>query len=191
MPEPTPGQVVEPQATIPTPAEPEPKQGGESDIELLKTQMADVLKQNEIFKNEISTRDKKITELQKKDMTEKEKLQLEKKELIENVTKTKLDLVKQKLSLDDGFEALLGSNIEQIDANAELLKQFSTKILEAKTAEIESLKSELAKYKANTGDPGKGNGVPNDIDAQITEAKKNGNAALATKLYLQKISKTD
>jgi len=118
---------------------------------------------NKRLQGSISAKDKSLAALQKeKDelaksvMTEEERIKAERKAEHEKNVETYLGLKKKELSLDDGFEALLGNDYDSIDGNATLLQSFAEKITAGKDAKISELETELAKWKAGTGDPGRG-----------------------------------
>jgi len=151
---------------------------------------------NEKWKNEISTRDKKISEYQK-NLKEKElegKTEKEKSELLQKQKEEELQLkaaeleiaqanfLKTKLVAEEkidpsAIELVIGRSEDEIKASLKKVKDFWNK---AEQAGVEKA------LKGTNTSPQKAQGMINSglsqLQSQLAEAKKSGNAMLASKL---------
>jgi LPS O-antigen subunit length determinant protein (WzzB/FepE family) len=151
------------------------------------------------YKNEISTRDSKLTQYQKDlkaKMSDEERIkaesEAERKEWLEDIAKTKADA----LSLDDKHSALIkGNSKDEINAAAELVKSFKDSVVKDYEKQIKALTEELTILKANGSAPRTGATDPTDERSRLineyNEAEKRGDggAMFEIKERIRKIPK--
>lgn len=134
------------------------------------------------YKNEISTRDQKLTQYQKDlkaRMTEEERIKAqaeeERKEWLSDIAKTKADA----LQLDDKHSALIkGSSKDEINASAELVKSLVDTVSKEKDKTIKALEDKIKILEANGTVPPAGiKTVPEGIQSQYDDYKKKGMTA--------------
>jgi len=129
------------------------------------------------YKNEISTRDQKLTQYQKDlkaRMTEEERIKAqaeeERKEWLNDIAKTKADA----LQLDEKHSALIkGSNKEEISSSAEMVKSLIETVSKEKDKTIKALEDRIKILEANGTPPPSGSPtVTATLQTQFNEAKK-------------------
>jgi len=129
------------------------------------------------YKNEISTRDQKLTKYQKDlkaRMTEEERIKAqaeeERKEWLSDIAKTKADA----LQLDEKHSALIkGSNKEEISSSAEMVKSLIETVSKEKDKTIKALEDRIKILEANGTPPPSGSPtVTATLQTQFNEAKK-------------------
>jgi chromosome segregation ATPase len=127
------GQTTEPETVKDEPAK-------DQNIDELRAELEALRKESELKKNEIATRDKKLTEYQKElksKMTEEERLkaeaEAERKEWLEDMAKIQAETL--------GLE-------QEIKESAELIKSLIDSISSEKDKQIKKLEDELRTYKA-------------------------------------------
>jgi hypothetical protein len=124
------------------------------------------------YKNEISTRDTKLTQYQKDlkaKMSDEERIkaeaEAERREWLSDIAQTKA----QALSLDEKHSALIkGNSKDEINAAAELVKSFKDSVVKEYEKKIKTLEEELNILKANGSAPVKGIATGTKV---ITEAQ--------------------
>jgi chromosome segregation ATPase len=154
------GQTTEPETVKTEPAK-------DQNIDELRAELESLRKESELKKNEIATRDKKLTEYQKElksKMTEEERLkaeaEAERKEWLEDMAKIQAET----LGLDEKHASLIkGANKQEIKESAELIKSLIDSIssekdkqINEKDKQIKKLEDELRTYKAAGEVPKKG-----------------------------------
>jgi chromosome segregation ATPase len=164
----------------PTPAA-EPAK--EQSIEELRAELESYKKKTELSANEISTRDKKLTELQKEvkaRMSEEERIKAESQSVLTELLEEFSNIASGSIGLDDKHKALIkGSTKDEIKASAELVKSFKESLVKDYEKQIKTLTEELAIYKANGTPPKAGTQTePANLQSAYNEAIKTGNAAL-------------
>ena len=115
------------------------------------------------YKNEISTRDTKLTQYQKDlkaKMTEEERIKseadAERKEWLSDIALTKA----QALNLDEKYSALIkGNSKDEINASAELVKSLLDSVNQVKDKTIKALEDKIKILEANGTPPPAGNGA--------------------------------
>jgi chromosome segregation ATPase len=139
------GQTTEPETVKTEPAK-------DQNIDELRAELEALKKDSELKKNEIATRDKKLTEYQKElksKMTEEERLkaeaEAERKEWLEDMAKIQAET----LGLEEKHASLIkGANKQEIKESAELIKSLIDSISVEKDKQIKKLEDELRTYKA-------------------------------------------
>jgi chromosome segregation ATPase len=169
--------------------------------EQLRAELEKLRKQTELTKNEISTRDKKLTELQKDlkaRLSEEERIKMEaeqeRKEWLDDMAKIQAET----LGLDEKHAGLIkGANKQEIKESAELIKSLIDSISGDKDKQIKKLEDELKTYKA-AGDAPKGAksepaaGSRQSLINQYNEAEAKGDAdkMFYLKEQIRKLPKT-
>jgi chromosome segregation ATPase len=171
------GQTVEPETVKTEPAK-------DQNIDELRAELESLRKESELKKNEIATRDKKLTEYQKElksKMTEEERLkaeaEAERKEWLDDMAKIQAET----LGLDEKHASLIkGANKQEIKESAELIKSLIDSISVEKDKQIKKLEDELKTYKAAGEAPKGGNTTPasarQSLINQYNEAEAKGDA---------------
>jgi chromosome segregation ATPase len=137
-----------------------------------RAELETLRKQTELYKSDLSGKDKKLTELQKEvkarmSAEEQAKMQAEeeRKEWLSDIAQTKA----QALSLDEKHSALIkGNSKDEINAAAELVKSFKDSVVKEYEKKIKTLEEELNILKANGSAPVKGIATGTKV---ITEAQ--------------------
>jgi len=151
------------------------------------------------YKNEISTRDQKLTQYQKDLkalMSDEERIkaeaEAERKEWLEDIAKTKADY----LGLDEKHSALIkGNSKDEINANAELIKSYRDSVVKDLEKQLKAKDEELNILKANGTAPPSGQGAPSSERERLislynaAEIKGDGQAMFALKEQIQKLPK--
>lgn len=122
-----------------------------------RAELETLRKQTELYKSDLSGKDKKLTELQKEvkarmSAEEQAKMQAEeeRKEWLSDIALTKA----QALNLDDKHSALIkGNSKDEINAAAELVKSFKDSVVKDYEKKIKTLEEELNILKANGTPP--------------------------------------
>lgn len=125
-----------------------------------RAELETLRKQNELSKNEIVTRDRKLTELQREvkarmSAEEQAKMQAEeeRREWLNDIAKTKADA----LQLDEKHSALIkGSNKDEINSSAEMVKSLIESVSKEKDKTIKALEDKIKILEANGTAPNKG-----------------------------------
>lgn len=171
------GQTVEPETVKTEPAK-------DQNIDELRAELEALKKDSELKKNEIATRDKKLTEYQKElksKMTEEERLkaeaEAERKEWLDDMAKIQAET----LGLEEKHASLIkGANKQEIKESAELIKSLIDSISIEKDKQIKKLEDELRTYKAAGEAPKGGNTTPasarQSLINQYNEAEAKGDA---------------
>lgn len=152
------------------------EQTPEQTPEQLRAELERLRKQSELTKNEISTRDKKLTELQKDlkaRLSEEERIKMEaeqeRKEWLEDMAKIQAET----LGLDEKHAGLIkGANKQEIKESAELIKSLIDSISGDKDKQIKILQDELKTYKAAGDTPARGAAVSNPKVITLAEFTK-------------------
>jgi len=166
-------------------------------IEELRAQIKEELEGK--YKNEISTRDQKLTQYQKDlkaKMSDEERIkaeaEAERKEWLEDIAKTKAD----SLGLDEKHSALIkGNSKDEINANAELIKSYRDSVVKDLEKQLKAKDEELNILKANGTPPPAGQGAPSSERERLislynaAEIKGDGQAMFALKEQIQKLPK--
>lgn len=152
-----------------------------------RAELETLRKSLELSKNEISTRDKKLTELQKELKTrmtdvEQAKMQAdeERREWLADIAKTKADA----LQLDEKHAGLIkGNSKEEINQSAELVKSLLDNVNKEKDKIIKALEDKIKILEANGTPPAAGNQAPAGSErqrliAEYNEAEKKGDGSL-------------
>ena len=164
------GQTTEPETVKDEPAK-------DQNIDELRAELEALRKETELKKNEISTRDKKLTEIQKElksKMTDEERIkaeaEAERKEWLSDMSKIQAET----LGLDEKHAALIrGANKQEIKESADLIKSLIDSISSDKDKQIKKLEDELKTYKAiGTPPPSGSPTVTATLQTQFNEAKK-------------------
>ena len=138
------------------------------------------------YKNEISTRDQKLTKYQKdlKDrMTEEERIKAESQSVLNELLDEFATIASNSIGLDDKHKSLIrGSNKEEIKDSAELIKSFKESITKDYEKQITKLEEEIKILKAGGSAPaGSGQKVVGSLREQLinqyNEAEKRGDGA--------------
>jgi len=142
----------------------------EQTIEEIKAQIKEELEGK--YKNEISTRDQKLTQYQKEikaKMSDEERIKAESQSVLNDLLEEFKGIASGSLGLDDKHKALIkGSNKDEIKESADLIKSFKESITKDYEKQIKTLTEELNILKANGNIPVKGTSAGTKV---ITEAQ--------------------
>jgi hypothetical protein len=150
-------------------------------IDEIKAQIKEELEGK--YKNEISTRDQKLTQYQKDlkaRMTEEERIKSESQSILNDLLEEFKGIASGSLGLDDKHKALIkGGNKDEIKESADLIKSFKESITKDYEKQIKTLTEEINILKANGTAPAAGTQIPPaTLQTAYQEAIKTGNIAL-------------
>ena len=153
----------------------------EINIDELRAELDALKKKSELSANEISTRDKKITDLSKEikaRMTEEERIKAESQSVLQELLEEFSTIASNSIGLDDKHKALIkGNTKDEIKASAELLKSYKESLVKDFEKQIKALTEENNVLKASGQAPKSGaSPVPEGLQAQYDAAKKSGKA---------------
>jgi hypothetical protein len=151
------------------------------------------------YKNEISTRDQKLTQYQKDlkaRMTEEERIKSESQSILNDLLEEFAGIASSSIGLDEKHKGLIkGSTKDEIKQSADLIKSFKDTIVKDYEKQIKTLTEEINILKANGTPPPSGHGAPtNERERLISlyneaEKKGDGQAMFAIKEQIQKLPK--
>ena len=164
-----------------------------------RAELETLRKQTELYKSDLSGKDKKLTELQKEikaKMSDEERIKAESQSVLNDLLEEFKGIASGSLGLDDKHKALIkGSNKDEIKESADLIKSFKESITKDYEKQIKTLTEEINILKANGTPPPSGQGAPtNERERLISlynaaEIKGDGQAMFAIKEQIQKLPK--
>jgi len=124
------------------------------------------------YKNEISTRDSKLTQYQKDlkaRMSEEERIKSESESILKDLLEEFAGIASSSIGLDEKHKGLIkGSTKDEIKQSADLIKSFKDSVVKDYEKQIKTLTEELNILKANGTPPPAGKKVDGKV---ITEAQ--------------------
>lgn len=132
------------------------------------------------YKDEISGRDKKLTQIQKElnaRLTEEERLKIESENRIRATLEKYSKIAVKAAGLDESFASLIsGSNEDEIDLKIDAFTKIKESITKEYEKKIKALEDELNIYKANGPVPKKGAGGDSKAMAEADYLKLSATA---------------